>query len=82
MPTVMPVSLLGFNKNPDPYSGWAHYWGEGILVDFADSDCRGWSGARGPEADQGLRLGGGCLPESKSILQSLAPRSLCAAWWL
>lgn len=27
MPKGMPVSLLGFNKNPGPYSGWAHYWG-------------------------------------------------------
>lgn len=76
MPMGMPVSLLGFNKNPGPYSGWAHCWGEGILVDFAGGDCRGWSGARGAEADQGQRLGGGCLPESNPILSSLL--SLCS----
>lgn len=41
MPKRMPVSLLGFSKNPGPSSGWAHYWGEGILVDIGERDSRG-----------------------------------------
>lgn len=55
---------LGFNKNPGSYSGWAHYWSEGILEDFGEGDRRGWSGAKGPEASSrtAALAGRGLLP--------------------
>lgn len=63
----MPVSLLGFNKNLGPYSGWAHYWGEGILVDFGEGNSRDC--LKEEEATQGQWpwMGQRCLPESISL---------------
>lgn len=56
MPEGMPVSLLGFNKNPGPSGGCAHYWGKGILVDFGEGDSRGCleQGEKRQPKDSGL----------------------------
>lgn len=68
MPKGMPVSLLGFNKDPGPSSGWAHYWDEGILVDFGEGYSGGCpeQGEKRQPKDSGLGWDH-CLPESTSL---------------